>query len=315
MAPVHLTTVTRTQGNNQALKDGSVTPQGFALDFREVPVLVHAFRRMVRELDFDVCEMAFTTYLCAKAHGKRFTALPIFLVRGFHHGAIVRSANNGIRTPAELEGRSVGVNRGYTVTTGVWARGILQDEYGVDLDRVTWVLSGDEHVAEYRPPANVVPIRAGADLTTLVATGELAAAVGIEATHPQIVPLIPDADEAAFTALQRRGFYPINHLVVVKDDLLDAHPDVAAALFDAFATAKQRYVERLRADAIDAPTPNDLMYQRVMKISGEDPLPYGIAPNRAMIEQLISYAVRQRILDRPPAVTDLFHRSMHDLTA
>lgn len=315
MAPVHLTTVTRTQGNNQALKDGSVTPQGFALDFREVPVLVHAFRRMVRELEFDVCEMAFTTYLCAKAHGKRFTALPIFLVRGFHHGAIVRSANNGIRTPAELEGRSVGVNRGYTVTTGVWARGILQDEYGVDLDRVTWVLSGDEHVAEYRPPANVVPIRAGADLTTLVATGELAAAVGIEATHPQIVPLIPDADEAAFTALQRRGFYPINHLVVVKDDLLDAHPDVAAALFDAFATAKQRYVERLRADAIDAPTPNDLMYQRVMKISGEDPLPYGIAPNRAMIEQLISYAVRQRILDRPPAVTDLFHRSMHDLTA
>lgn len=315
MAPVHLTTVTRTQGNNQALKDGSVTPQGFALDFREVPVLVHAFRRMVRELEFDVCEMAFTTYLCAKAHGKRFTALPIFLVRGFHHGAIVRSANNGIRTPAELEGRSVGVNRGYTVTTGVWARGILQDEYGVDLDRVTWVLSGDEHVAEYRPPANVVPIRAGADLTTLVATGELAAAVGIEATHPQIVPLIPDADEAAFTALQRRGFYPINHLVVVKDDLLDAHPDVAAALFDAFATAKQRYVERLRADAIDAPTPNDLMYQRVMKISGEDPLPYGIAPNRAMIEQLISYAVRQRILDRPPAVTDLFHPSTHDLTA
>jgi 4,5-dihydroxyphthalate decarboxylase len=315
MAPVHLTTVTRTQGNNQALKDGSVTPQGFALDFREVPVLVHAFRRMVRELEFDVCEMAFTTYLCAKAHGKHFTALPIFLVRGFHHGAIVRSANNGIRTPAELEGRSVGVNRGYTVTTGVWARGILQDEYGVDLDRVTWVLSGDEHVAEYRPPANVVPIRAGADLTTLVATGELAAAVGIEATHPQIVPLIPDAEEAAFTALQRRGFYPINHLVVVKDDLLNAHPDVATALFDAFATAKQRYVERLRADAIDAPTPNDLMYQRVMKITGEDPLPYGIAPNRAMIEQLISYAVRQRILDRPPAVTDLFHPSTHDLTA
>jgi 4,5-dihydroxyphthalate decarboxylase len=315
MAPVHLTTVTRTQGNNQALKDGSVRPQGFALDFREVPVLVHAFRRMVRELEFDVCEMAFTTYLCAKAHGKHFTALPIFLVRGFHHGAIVRRANNGIRTPADLEGRSVGVNRGYTVTTGVWARGILQDEYGVDLDRVTWVLSGDEHVAEYRPPANVVPIRAGADLTTLVATGELAAAVGIEATHPQIVPLIPDAEEAAFTALQRRGFYPINHLVVVKDDLLDAHPDVATALFDAFATAKQRYVERLRADAIDAPTPNDLMYQRVMKISGEDPLPYGIAPNRAMIEQLISYAVRQRILNRPPAVTDLFHPSTHDLTA
>ncbi|HEX5996804.1 MAG TPA: hypothetical protein VFY84_16815 [Jiangellales bacterium] len=314
MAPVHLTTVTRTQGNNEALKDGSVTPPGFSLDFREVPVLVHAFRRMVRELEFDVCEMAFTTYLCAKAHGKRFTALPIFLVRGFHHGAIVHNPATGIRTPTDLEGRSVGVNRGYTVTTGVWARGILQDEYGVDLDRVTWVLSGDEHVAEYRPPANVVPVRPGVDLETLVATGELAAAVGIEATHPQIAPLIPDAEQAAYTALQRRGLYPINHLVVVKDDLLEAHPELATALFDAFAAAKQRYVERLRADAIEAPTPTDLMYQRVMKITGEDPLPYGIAPNRAMIEHLISYAVRQRILDRPPALAELFAESTHDLT-
>lgn len=315
MAPVHLTTVTRTQGNNQALKDGSVTPGGFALDFHEVPVLVHAFRRMVRELEFDVCEMAFTTYLCARAHGKRFTALPIFLVRGFHHGAIVRGHASDIRTPTDLEGRRVGVNRGYTVTTGVWARGILQDEYGVDLDRVTWAPSGDEHVAEYRPPANVVPLPPGADLETLVATGELAAAVGIEATHPRLAPLIPDPEEAAFAALQRRGCYPINHLVVVRDDVLDAHPELAVALFDAFAAAKQRYVERLRADTIEAPTRTDLMYQRVMKITGEDPLPYGITPNRAMIEQLISYAVRQRILDRPPAVTDLFHESTHDLTA
>jgi 4,5-dihydroxyphthalate decarboxylase len=315
MAPVHLTTVTRTQGNNQALKDGSVRVPGVDFDFREVPVLVHAFRRMVRELEFDVCEMAFTTYLCAKAHGKPFTALPILLVRGFHHGAIVRSATAGIRTPAQLEGRSVGVHRGYTVTTGVWARGILQDEYGVNLDRVTWVLSGDEHVAEYRPPANVVPMRPGESLDTLLATGQLAAAIGVEASPPQLVPLIPDAEEAAFAALRSRGLYPINHLVVVRDDVLEAHPEVATALFEAFARAKRRYVERLRANAIENPTPTDRMYQRVMGITGEDPLPYGIAPNRAMIEQLIAYAVRQRILARPPAVPDLFPKSTHDLTA
>ncbi|SCL28694.1 4,5-dihydroxyphthalate decarboxylase [Micromonospora rhizosphaerae] len=314
MAPVHLTTVTRTQGNNQALKDGSVTPRGFSLDFREVPVLVHAFRRMVRELEFDVCEMAFTTYLCAKAHGKRFTALPIFLVRGFHHGAVVHHPAAGIRTPTDLEGRRVGVNRGYTVTTGVWARGILSDECGVDLDRVTWVLSGDEHVAEYRPPVNVVPMRPGGSLQTSVATGELAAAIGVEASPP-LVPLIPEAEEAAFAALRQRGLYPINHLVVVKDELLAAHPGLAVALVDAFAEAKRRYVEKLRADAIEAPTPTDRMYQRVMEITGEDPLPYGVAPNRAMIEQLISHALRQRILDRAPAVTDLFPESTHDLTA
>jgi 4,5-dihydroxyphthalate decarboxylase len=315
MAPVHLTTVTRTQGNNRALKDGTVAVSGFRLDFQEVPVLVHAFRRMVRRLEFDVCEMAFTTYLCAKAHGKPFTALPVFLVRGFHHGAIVRGATAGVRTPTELEGRRVGVNRGYTVTTGVWARGILQDEYGVNLDRVTWVLSGDEHVAEYRPPANVVPSRPEESLETLLATGELAAAIGIEATPPQVVPLIPDAEEAAFAALRGRGLYPINHLVAVRDDVLRTHPGVATALFDAFAESKRRYVESLRADAIESPTPTDRMYQRVMDITGADPLPYGIAPNRAMIEQLIAHAVRQRILDRPPAVTDLFPESTHDLTA
>jgi 4,5-dihydroxyphthalate decarboxylase len=313
--PVRLTIVTRTQGNNEALKDGRVTPRGFGLDFHEVAVLVQAFRRMVREREFDVCEMAITTYLCAKAHGKRLTALPIFLVRGFHHGAIVRHTASGIQAPSELDGRRVGVNRGYTVTTGVWARGILQDEYGLDPDRVTWVPSGDEHVAEYRPPANVVPMPPGESLETMLATGGVAAAVGVEATHPETAPLIPDAEEAAFEALRRRGLYPINHLVVVKDELLEAHPDLAAALVDAFAAAKRQYVERLRAGAVEAPTPTDRMYQRVMEITGNDPLPYGIAPNRPMIEQLIEYAVRQRILDRRPAVEDLFPESVHDLTA
>src|SRR4051812_3884472 len=165
---------------------------------------------MVRGLEYDVCELAITTYLCAKEHGKRFTALPIFLVRGFHHGAIVARAAGD---PKELEGQRVGVNRGYTVTTGVWARGILADEYGVDLDKVTWVLSGDEHVAEYGPPANVVPLEPGKDLGEMVARGELAAAIGVE--REGLVPLIPDAQAAGFDALRRRGHYPINHLVVV----------------------------------------------------------------------------------------------------
>jgi 4,5-dihydroxyphthalate decarboxylase len=315
MAPVQLRTVTRTQGNNRALKEGLVAPDGFSLDFHEVPVLVDAFRRMVRDLEYDVCEMAFTTYLCAKAHGRPFTALPVFLVRGLHHGAVVRGAAAGVRAPSDLEGRRVGVDRGYTVTTGVWARAILADEYGVDLDRVTWVRSGDEHVVEYRPPANVVSMPPGASLETMVATGELAAAVGVTATRPGLAPLIPDAEEAAFSALQRRGFYPINHLVIVKDELLKGHPGLAVALFEAFAAAKRRYVERLRAGAIDAPTPTDLMYRRVMEITGDDPLPYGIAPNRQMIDQLVGYAVRQHILDRPPAVADLFAEGTHDLTA
>jgi 4,5-dihydroxyphthalate decarboxylase len=314
MSEPKLKTVTRTQGNNAALKDGCVAPQGFTFDFEEVPVLIQAFRRMVRGLEFDVCELAITTYLCAKAYGKRFTALPIFLVRGFHHGAIVHNTAAGLREPKDLESRRVGVNRGYTVTTGVWARGILADEYGVDLDRVTWVLSGDEHVAEYRPPDNVVSIEPGNDLAEMVAAGELPAAIGIEVEHPDVAPLIPDATEAGFAALRRHGHYPINHLVVVKDELLEASPDLATSVFNAFAQAKELYVERLRGDAIADPTPTDRMYRRVLEITGVDPLPYGVEPNRATIEELIDHAVRQKILDRRPAVETLFAEGTLDLT-
>ncbi len=315
MAEDDLKTVTRTQGNNRALKDGVVKPEHFSLAFEEVPVLVHAFRRMVRGLEFDVCEMAFTTYLCAKAHGIRFSALPIFLVRGFHHGAIVHRIGDDINHPRDLEGRRVGVNRGYTVTTGVWARSILQEEYGVDLSRVTWVVSGDEHVADYRLPANVVPTEEGRDLVDMLAAGELAAVVGLEVDRSDMAPLIPDATEAGFQALRRRGFYPINHLVVVKDELLEGRPDLATDLFEAFGRSKELYVERLRKDEIDAPTSNDLMYRRVMEVTGADPLPYGIAPNRTMIDELIGHAVTQKILDEPLAIESLFPESTHNLVA
>src|SRR5256886_17222078 len=122
MPQLKLRTVTRTQGNNRALKDGAVEPKSFAFDFIEVDPLIDAFRRMVRGLEFDICEMAITTYICARAHGKRMTAVPIFLVRAFHHGAILVNTKAGIRTPKDLEGKRVGVNRGYNVTTGALAR-------------------------------------------------------------------------------------------------------------------------------------------------------------------------------------------------
>jgi 4,5-dihydroxyphthalate decarboxylase len=310
-----LTAVTRTQGATRALKDGTVRPAGWTLDFEEVPVLVQAFRRMVRTLDFDVTEMAFTTYLVAKAHGKPFTALPVFLVRGFHHGAILRAAQADGLVPTDLEGRGVGVNRGYTVTTGVWARGILADEYGVDLDRVTWILSGDEHVLEYEPPPNVVPVAPGKDVADLVASGELAAGIGVPADRRDLAPLIPDAAEAGYRALRERGLYPINHLVVVKDELLTAHPDLAAELFAAYAAAKNRYVAALASGAIADPTPADRMYLRVAQITGADPMPYGIAPNSAMIDQLIRHAVDQKILDKPLAAQDIFAAGTRELTA
>jgi len=314
MSGLKLKTVTRTQGNNQALKDGTVKPRTFAFDFEEVDPLIAAFRRMVRGNEFDICEMAITTYICAKAHGKPMTAMPVFVVRAFHHGAILVNSKAGIGKPKDLEGKRVGVNRGYTVTTGVWARSILQQEHGVDLSKITWVLSGDEHVAEYRPPKNVVPIEKDKKMGDMLASGELAAAIGIEVNHPDVTPLIPDALEAGLKALRRNGHYPINHTVVVKDELLAAHPGLAADVFNAFAEAKRVYLERLKAGKIEKPTEVDEVHRRVMEITS-DPLPYGIAPNRKVIEELIGHALTQGIITRPVAVEELFARETHGLAA
>ena len=313
MAALKLKTVTRLQGNNAALKDGSVQPVGFEFDFQDVPVLIDGFRRMVRGLEFDLSEMALTTYVCAREHGVRFTALPIFLVRAFHHGAIL--VNEQITTPKDLEGRRVGVNRGYTVTTGLWARSVLQREYGVDLKKITWVLSGDEHVAEYRPPANVVPIAPGRKMAEMLTSGELAGAIGVDVTAPNVRPLIPDAAEAGYAALRERGHYPINHLMVVKDELLQAHPEVAQAVFEAFAESKRRYVTDLRAGTIAKPTVMDEMHRRVMQITGADPLPYGIDANRGPLQEALQSALEQGIIDRVPPLEEIFAAGTQTLSA
>lgn len=297
--------VSRTQGNNAALKNGRIDAKGFNLQFEEVPVLVQAFRRMVRGLEFDVCEMALTTYLCAREHGVRFTALPVFLVRAFHHGAILHNIKSGLGDPRELQGKRIGVNRGYTVTTGVWARSILQDEYGIDLSNITWVLSGDEHVEAYTLPPNVESAPAGKSMQELLLDGDLDAVIGIASGHPDIQPLIANPLQAGFDAFQSRGHYPINHLVVVRDDVLEEHPGIAAAVCNAFTDSRNLYLDQLRDNELADPDDMDKLYARMLD-SGADPLPYGIAPNRHVLEELIAHATTQKIITRPIAVESLF---------
>ena len=304
-AKVLLKIAVATSGHTAAVKDGTIPIEGVEANFVEVVPIIAAFRRMVRGNEFDICEMAITTYICAKAHGKPMTAVPVFLVRAFHHGAILVNTKAGIARPKDLEGRKVGVNRGYTVTTGVWARSILQQEHGVDLSKITWVLSGDEHVAEYRPPKNVVPIEAGKKMDEMLASGELAAAIGVEASSPDVKPLISDALEAGLASLSRNGHYPINHTVVIKDELIAAHPGLAVDVFNTFAEAKRRYVEQLAAGKIEKPTGVDEMHKRVMAITGE-PLPYGITPNRKVIDELIGHALTQGIITKSVTADELF---------
>jgi 4,5-dihydroxyphthalate decarboxylase len=174
------------------------------------------------------------------------------------------------------------------------------------------VLSGDEHVAEYRPPPNVVPIAPGKQMGAMLASGELAAAIGVEVDAPDVEPLIPDALEAGLAALRRNGHYPINHTVVIKDELIAKHPDLAADVFNAFAESKRRYVERLKDREIEKPTAVDEMHRRVMEITG-DPLPYGIAPNRRVIDELIQHALTQGIITKPVTADELFVPSTRKL--
>ena len=312
MADRKHSTVFRPLGHTQPLLDGTVKPKTFTIDYVDVTPLIAAFRRMVRASEFDICELAITTYITAKSYGKKFTAIPIFPARALHHGAILVNTKAGISGPKDLEGKRVGVSRGYTVTTGVWARAILQDECGVDLSKVTWVLSGDEHVEEYQAPPNVVPLEKGKKIEDMLISGELVAAVNVEVDHPDVKPLIPNPKQAAFAALTQRGLYPINHTVVIRDELLEAYPDLAADAFNAFAEAKRVYIDQLKNNTIASPTKADETNKTVMDMIG-DPLPYGIEPNRTVIEQLVQNARSQRILKNPVSVETLFAKGTHDL--
>lgn len=300
-----LKTLTRAQGANRALISRDVEPAGWTLAFADEPVLVKGFRRMVRDLEYDVAELALTTYLTAKEHGAPLTALPIPLVRDFHHGATQVLADGPIKAATDLAGKRVGVNRGYTVTTGVWGRAELAAA-GLDLASVTWVRSGDEHVATYVPPANVVQAPEGTSLEELLLAGELDAVVGAGIDHPDVVPLL-----ATSPAWEQRRVFPINHLVVIRDDLVGEHPGLATAVFGAFAAAKSAYVARLR-DGVQE-TRQDATLRRVMDATGADPLPYGLEPNRAVLEELVGNAIDQGILTRPVALEDVFIAETLDL--
>lgn len=298
-------------GHTAALKDGSVAIQGVKPDFVKVEPIIAAFRRMVRDVEFDVCELASTTYFIARAYGAPFVALPIFLMRRFHHGGIVCREDSGIRAPKDLEGKKVGV-RAYSVTTGVWTRGILINEYGLDSSKVTWVVDDEEHVTQLRLPSNVVHAPAGSSLASMMAQGAIQAGftarAGIGREGPPkagweqsgkpapdaYYDLLRDTPRLEAEWYRRTGIYPMHGLIVVKDRLLADHPWLAKSLFTAFVEAKTRYLVRLRSG--EANSGDDKRYRELATVVGDDPLPYGLKANRTSIEALINYAYQQALL-------------------
>jgi 4,5-dihydroxyphthalate decarboxylase len=273
-----------------ALKDGTVRSDEVTFAWETVNPITRAFRRMVRTGDFDLCEIALTTLAQARAFGKQLTALPVVVFRGFHHAALVCPVGSSLRGPEDLVGKRIGV-RAFSQTTGVWLRGILLDEYGVDHRAITWVTEEDAHVQEYRDPPNVVRIAPGQDLKAMLLAGEIDAAItlaGLDATKVRTV--IPDADAAAAAWYRKTGAYPVNHVVCVKSAFA---AEYGASLMRLFAEAKAA----ARTASAEA---------KYAAIVGGDPLPYGLAANRTAIELCLRYAAEQGLVPRVFAAEELF---------
>jgi len=316
-AKVHLRIAVAEHPHTSAVRNGSIPIEGVDAEIITVEPQIGAFRRMVRQVEFDVCEIAPTTYIIARAYGAPFKALPVFVVRRFHHAGLLIRPDAGIKTPKDLEGHKVGV-RAYSVTTGVWTRGILIDEYGLDSSKVTWVVDDEEHVTQLKLPDNVIHSPMGRSLADMMADGELvagfAAAAGIgrsgsptggwktlENDYPD---LFPNAAELESDWYARTGIYPMHGTIVVKDSVLAEHPWVAKSLYDAFSRAKSEWVERLHSGA--ATTATDKKYLALSKVVGRDPMPYGIEANIKTIEALEDTSFKQKLTPRRMSLEELF---------
>ena len=315
---VKLTIAVADYPHTAAVRSGAIPIEGVDAEIVTVKPQIGAFRRMVRNLEFDVCELAPTTYIIARAYGAPFTALPIFVMRNFHHRGLLVRPDAGIRTPKDLEGKHVGV-RAYSVTTGVWTRQILIDEYGVDSSRITWVVDDEEHVTQMPLPPNVIHAPAGRSLADMMANGELAAGFAgnagigrsgaptggewkVEAVdYPE---LFPNYETIEADWHRRTGIWPMHGTIVVKDSVLRDHPWVAQSLFKAFSQAKDEWLARL--DEGEPTNATDKRYSAVRAIVGDDPLPYGLAANLPTIRALEETAFKQHLTPRRMTVEELF---------
>jgi 4,5-dihydroxyphthalate decarboxylase len=315
--PLTLTAAVRPHGGALPLLSGAIPMDGLRLDHITVEPQIAAYRHMVRDLAFDVCELAPTTYLCAKAFNKAFTAIPVFLTRDFHHRSVVCNVASGIKKPQDLRGKKFGV-RAYTVTTGVWTRGMLQSEYGLDPAQVIWYTDDEEHVREWVAPPNVVRLPPGESLAQMIVAGQLDAALsgmaGIGRSGPptanweaaaaqavagpsaaQLAALFPTARALEMEWYRRTKIFPMHGLIVIKDAVLAEHPWVAAELLRAFQASKALHLKRL-ADAGPSTADDRHILETQEMIGGGDPLPFGLEANRPTIEALIQYASSQQII-------------------
>jgi len=286
-APLRLKTLIGDHAITMPLKRGEARSATVALDIADIPQAFTAFKRVVRDLEFDVAELAIVTYLMARAHGKPYTLLPAVLLSRFQHPFMVYSAAMGEIRPDKLGGKRIGI-RSYSVTTSMWLRGILMNDYGLDIDTVQWVTTEEAHVAEFRDPANVRRAPAGRELTDMLLEGELDAIVLGDKTlkDPRLKRLIPDPDKAAQDWHARHRAIQINHMVVVKNAVIQSNPDAVREVYRLLKESKR---------LAPPPAPGEI-----------DMTPFGLQNMRRDLEIAIEYVHQQKLIPRKFTVDELF---------
>lgn len=269
----------------KAMKGGRVNSDIVKLDYCGPTPAHNGFKAMVRENAFDAGELAIVTFLQAKAYGKPYVMLPTPISGRFQHHCAGFNIDFGHLDPKDIEGKKVGV-RTYTQTTALWIRGILRHEYGVDLDKVTWMTLGDGHLAEYRDPDNCVRLPAGSSIPQMMLDGELSAALLGEdmPKDPRVRTLVPDAQAAAKDWFAREGVVPINHMFVVHEDVSKQRPDIVRELYRMIVESRA-----LTEGGVPAIFP-----------------PIGLEENRKGLQLAIDWALDQKIIPHRLSVDELF---------
>ena len=251
--------------------------QQSSLEFADVKVPNTAFKRVVRDLEFDVSELALMTFLLAKAHGKPYRLLPAVVTARFQHSTLAYNPERGALSPDKLAGKKVGM-RSYSVTTATWVRGILADDYGVDLSKVNWVTFEDPHVAEFRDPPNATRMPPGKDPLQMLLAGELDAAILAEPPKDgPLKTLIPDPAAAAAAWKAKNRAIQINHMVTLKNTVTK---EEEKKIYDLLVESRK---------AAGSPEMN----------------PFGLEENRHNLEVAIDCTYRQGMIPRRFTVEEL----------
>jgi 4,5-dihydroxyphthalate decarboxylase len=275
---MHLRTLLGDHPGTAALKNGSLKSDLVTFDFTEYSPTNKGFKPMVRDGAFDVSEMAIVTYLMAKSFGKPMVLLPDVVVARFQHGHALYNAKLGTLTPRDLNNKRVGI-RSFTTTTGAWLRGILANDYGVDLNSIRWVTFEDAHVAEFRDTTVRAP--AGKQIIQMLLDGDLDAVLGEKSELPGPKPLFPDVAKEEKSWFAKHGVVPINHMVVVSETLSNTQPQAVREVF--------RLLQESAALGPPAAVP---------KFSADE--------MRRSLELIIRYTAQQGLIPRAFAVDELF---------